>query len=1201
MPGFSLSLRDVNIAISFGLVLATAVTSTVFLVLTAESSINGLEDTAEASVNTCFRSGEDNVGTLADAYLEQVSVRFADLTNQYLEATSDGLVALAAAVRNYDGPGDSDVIQRMAHVMFPLFVTFWERGLNDIVLLHVDNSSRLRGMINSEMANNNKLSLNPEHRFLIQSNFSLTTAGIKVGSPVPWDQHAEGSGTGPGYYGRGGRAADVPCNSTGRIADVIATLLRSPEDAAGWPTHRLTTSRANYSIPQLGFCEYDLQAFVGNAEVTARMLANPSPVYKWAPIEGILFHLMLPAYAAVRTRVGLLGMTASADITRTSVFAARLSDGLPKSSRVYAVQRNFWTGTTMRLMAASHPIVGDTAWRSQSIDEDFAHNYATTPEGLASIQLLETRLPINCTEAGDGTIRRHARDVVANSEDGNFSVAAISVTGDQSRPGPVMWNDEGGVSFWVRGSEYEDAAHDLGFVMVVMVPRAAILSTVDAATAATRLQIEREFSDSKDERDSLYIIMYVSLSGFTLLLMVLAAICARSVASPLLRLQRDMTAVAELRLEDVDSIAKESLLTEIREIEGSFVTMHKRMRQYRSYLPALVLQEIEEGAATVAAPTGEVAICFTDIVGSTMLWESAPETMNEALELHNAILRKAIRLYGGYEVKTIGDAFMIAFADPVSACLFGATLHESLLDSEWFEEPLFSAHPCYHRRYDAVGAIIFGGITVRAGISHGSVAHEKNPNTDRIDYRGRVVNLAARCESVSPMGCTTLSSDLYSLIRQDSRARALRFTEGGRKTLKGIGEVDTYLCSTPRLVARAAQRLDTSAGRLTLPNPLHSVRLGSPQRSQGERSSVDTQGFGRGSASFDEELSARSDNILLRGGERGVDKAGSVAVVQMNGLSRCATHEVSMMALFSRAVSNCITSATRTQGRCVAMFGSMVLLAWNVVSSCAVHRALCLRCAGLLDGNLENYVVSGIASGVLTSGHVGISSQRFHAIISDVLSAAVDLTRVCQEDGVRCLAAHAPCTPESLRDYLFAYDVWGNRSGDERHEFYIEYPDFAKVKVMEIDADQRAGRRTTLVVDDELIPGPSIGSLWQRHFMCALTKGSVQDLQNMREMVDRGLPKELGRVVSRLEAAQREHPEGASYRIVAPFAAQVSKQQAGLSVQHTAPSSVGQQLQSPLLSPGSLLQFPQGLRRASSFSPRKKSNVALHFVPVSPA
>ena len=59
-------------------------------------------------------------------------------------------------------------------------------------------------------------------------------------------------------------------------------------------------------------------------------------------------------------------------------------------------------------------------------------------------------------------------------------------------------------------------------------------------------------------------------------------------------------------------------------------------------------------------PTGTVTFLFTDIEGSTKLWERHPSAMHTALARHDEILQRAIGSRGGYVFKTVGDAFCAA-------------------------------------------------------------------------------------------------------------------------------------------------------------------------------------------------------------------------------------------------------------------------------------------------------------------------------------------------------------------------------------------------------------------------------------------------------------------------------------------------------------------------------------------------------------
>ncbi len=61
-------------------------------------------------------------------------------------------------------------------------------------------------------------------------------------------------------------------------------------------------------------------------------------------------------------------------------------------------------------------------------------------------------------------------------------------------------------------------------------------------------------------------------------------------------------------------------------------------------------------------PSGTVTFLFTDLEGSTRLWEEHPEAMRAALARHDAILRDAVVAHDGHVVKTTGDGIHAVFA-----------------------------------------------------------------------------------------------------------------------------------------------------------------------------------------------------------------------------------------------------------------------------------------------------------------------------------------------------------------------------------------------------------------------------------------------------------------------------------------------------------------------------------------------------------
>ncbi|HET9470184.1 MAG TPA: adenylate/guanylate cyclase domain-containing protein, partial [Usitatibacter sp.] len=63
----------------------------------------------------------------------------------------------------------------------------------------------------------------------------------------------------------------------------------------------------------------------------------------------------------------------------------------------------------------------------------------------------------------------------------------------------------------------------------------------------------------------------------------------------------------------------------------------------------------------------QATFLFTDIEGSTRLWEEEPERMREAMARHDALAREAVLSHGGQVVKMTGDGLHAVFGDAVDA------------------------------------------------------------------------------------------------------------------------------------------------------------------------------------------------------------------------------------------------------------------------------------------------------------------------------------------------------------------------------------------------------------------------------------------------------------------------------------------------------------------------------------------------------
>ncbi len=87
----------------------------------------------------------------------------------------------------------------------------------------------------------------------------------------------------------------------------------------------------------------------------------------------------------------------------------------------------------------------------------------------------------------------------------------------------------------------------------------------------------------------------------------------------------------------------------------------------------------------MALPSGTITFLFSDIAGSTPLWEQVPHAMARALQIHDAIVRDSIEVQGGHVFKTVGDAFHAAFERAENAVLAAILAQKTLLATDWGE------------------------------------------------------------------------------------------------------------------------------------------------------------------------------------------------------------------------------------------------------------------------------------------------------------------------------------------------------------------------------------------------------------------------------------------------------------------------------------------------------------------------------------
>jgi predicted ATPase/class 3 adenylate cyclase len=168
---------------------------------------------------------------------------------------------------------------------------------------------------------------------------------------------------------------------------------------------------------------------------------------------------------------------------------------------------------------------------------------------------------------------------------------------------------------------------------------------------------------------------------------------------------------------------------------------------------------VRAGAVEPEPASGTLVFLFTDVEGSTRLWERFPQAMQAALERHDRILEAAVAAAGGQVVKTTGDGMMAVFssaAAAVGACL---TAQRDLAAEPWGPT---------------------GPLRVRMGLHAGEAA------TRSSDYFGPAVNRTARIMAVGHGSQVLLSAAAAALA-------TVRLPEGaelrdlGTHRLKDLG------------------------------------------------------------------------------------------------------------------------------------------------------------------------------------------------------------------------------------------------------------------------------------------------------------------------------------------------------------------------------------------------------------------------------
>eukprot|EP00755_Sulcionema_specki_P014649 Sspe_Gene.9355::Locus_3143_Transcript_5_5_Confidence_0.429_Length_4671::g.9355::m.9355 len=515
---------------------------------------------------------------------------------------------------------------------------------------------------------------------------------------------------------------------------------------------------------------------------------------------------------------------------------------------------------------------------------------------------------------------------------------------------------------------------------------------------------------------------------------VMRSLCKALIARPLMRL-------SNASLLDEKELQTEPRFREVKALKMAFGSMRGEIEGYNSFAPDMVRAyeseaDRENPLCHRLPPEGVVAIVFTDIESSSQLWQTCPSAMHAALQMHHDTIRRCYAQHNGYEVKTIGDAFMLAFDTGVAACAFCLEAQSALVDEDWPLELL--GHEICEKVLDSEDRVIYRGLRVRMGVHRGNVTMEPDRITGRADYFGPNVNKAARVEA-AVVGGTVAVTDV---VVDELHGSALPFCqlELGIIDLKGIGPTRLHAIIPPTLRGRRPHTCLTTRRKATLPqvpsttsddgeppSPLptsSTLNLESPRPSP----AVANTRANRNSIGSCLSYNARSRAGSLRAPDMASSTHATVAQIRLTQTFRSAAVETLKTEAVTLVLQGIEYTSDSTGGRIVAFAGDMATVLWR----CSSHIIQSMRFASFLDEgahitspNFTTKTWMGISSGPLHLGACDTGQHRYPLVVGIPVSLSAALAEEAELLGAAALipsslAARSP----ALASFTRPVDRW---------------------------------------------------------------------------------------------------------------------------------------------------------------------------------
>ena len=421
------------------------------------------------------------------------------------------------------------------------------------------------------------------------------------------------------------------------------------------------------------------------------------------------------------------------------------------------------------------------------------------------------------------------------------------------------------------------------------------------------------------------------------------------------------TVVAALVRLDLDEAENHIVDSNPTDLTAILKLLIRNLNEYRPYLPDSLF-DLRRGTQfhdLVKPPQSPATVLFTDLKSSTAIWEASPDAMTKALKIHNKIIRSCMAEHGGYEVKTIGDSFMVAFETLADGVTFAIAVQEQFTITVWPSDLIVPQ------------SFENSSLMLRIGLHHGDVDLQICPLNGRTDYVGRTSNKAARMEGVCVPGGIALDS---TFIDEIVLAEGWSFTFKS-EDLKGFGD---HQC-TIAILSRKQFNLDSlevSSGCssfISVAPSVPSVSINHDHR-------------------ISQELELAKKNSTV-----------------------CAVHMVInsddhlLQYFINTALGKTITCMERTEGSIVSVMSSSITIGWNTTRVSRGHFQDGLRFVSLMYGLFyRDDARIGISSGPVHCGRVGTRDQRFVTVFGTCLRTCHLLCLAAQDVGTFAVCANAP-------------------------------------------------------------------------------------------------------------------------------------------------------------------------------------------------